>query len=54
MKATKKSYAETLADLQMYMTGLHGFERRMELFYRNVPLEAAPATRREKIYEELQ
>ena len=53
MKATKKSYAETLADLQMYMTGLHGFERRMELFYRNVPLEAAPATRRVKIYEEL-
>jgi hypothetical protein len=53
MQATKKSYAETLADLQMYMTGLHDFERRMELFYRNVPLTDAADTKRQRIFEEL-
>jgi hypothetical protein len=53
MKATKKSYAETLADLQMYMTGLHDMERRLELFYRNVPLTDAALTERIRIYEEL-
>jgi hypothetical protein len=51
MKATKKSYDEILADLQIHMTGLHGFERRMELFYREVPLTAAAETRRDEIYE---
>jgi hypothetical protein len=51
MKATKKSYDEILADLQVHMTGLHGFERRMELFYREVPLTAAAETRRDEIYE---
>lgn len=53
MQATKKSYAETLADLQMYMTGMHDFERRMELFYRNVPLTDAADTKRQRIFEEL-
>ena len=53
MKATKKSYAETLADLQMYMTGLHDMERRLELFYRNVPLVDTALTERTRIYEEL-
>jgi uncharacterized protein YgfB (UPF0149 family) len=37
MKATKKSYDEILADLQVHMTGLHGFERRMELFLQRSP-----------------
>lgn len=53
MDKTNKSYAEVLAEMQMYMTGLHDMERRMELFYRNVPLNDAAATERQKIYEEL-
>ena len=53
MKATKKSYEETLADLQMYMTGLHDTERRLELFYREVPLNPVADTQRTKIFEEL-
>lgn len=53
MDKTNKSYAEVLADMQMYMTGLHDTERRLELFYRNVPLNDNAATERQKIYEEL-
>ena len=53
MDKTNKSYAEVLADMQMYMTGLHDTERRLELFYRNAPLNDNAATERQKIYEEL-
>jgi hypothetical protein len=53
MRLQGKKYSEVLADLQMYMTGLHDHERRMELFYRNVPLIKSANTQRELIYREL-
>jgi hypothetical protein len=53
MKLQGKTYSEVLADLQMYMTGLHDQERRMELFYRNVPLIDSAKADREKIFAEL-
>jgi hypothetical protein len=53
MDKTGKSYAEVLTDMQLYMTGLHDMERRLELFYRNAPLNDSAATERQKIYEEL-
>jgi hypothetical protein len=53
MRLQGKKYSEVLADLQMYMTGLHDHERRMELFYRTVPLIDSANTQRELIYREL-
>jgi hypothetical protein len=53
MRLQGKKYSEVLADLQMYMTGLHDHERRMELFYRNVPLTEPAKTQRDLIYKEL-
>jgi hypothetical protein len=53
MRLQGKKYSEVLADLQMYMTGLHDHERRMELFYRNVTLTKSANTQRDLIYKEL-
>jgi len=42
-----------LAELHGYIIGLHDRERRMEVFYRNVPLKEAKDTERIEIYRKL-